>query len=710
MNVIRKIIPKNPVNNQTLDKIKTRVNEVLGVFSGYYASSTKLELVKAKIEEAKEKEERKAFVEHDKQKKTKYFKEKNGEDAEVPEIPEPPEKGASLTDIRDYCIKVYELGFKPVKPRGKIEPLKPPELHVEILRYSIRDASFDPYAVYIISSSKGKLSAQKERRFKEFEKLHKEIKKLIPKDKEKEISLPEASSKIGARNLHEQFLLERVDLLGKYLQKLSEIPAIQENKQFLFFIGLLPPENPLDDQIFRVAYEKTRWHFWYIPYLTYDKPEEALKRLITFEVWRSVRSDIESALPTAEAPRKTSLKISFKAIAGVVDKTVPPIWTAAYSASKPIREKVQSVLGSVIEIILSSKNEINEKLKEEMLEFFNPIKEGFANLLTQAAPQVLPPIIRPFTPLIKKYTNECEPLLLQSFNNCDKDILQKAIQTLNKIHEDLVAKLKEQVDKELKIVCEKLKGAVTLRLLQDCYNPMNVIGVIISDLVGIASPNHWGRVVECLFEYKRKLKGDEGNVDNILNDMERETKWRMTCESITMRHYAWKISYDIHVLGFDLDAIGEVCNKLGIKVQKRLFKKVMRKFVFKFSDYVWGFSQKKTNDKSWPERVDEAFMIAYNCARKKFNKELGNIIKEGICDILEGMILNKVIEEIKEKIKPIIEKLAGLVPEKIKDLVDLEDMANEDIEEVLTKTFENAIDDQDDAFLKELKICLDNNI
>ena len=171
MNVIRKIIPKNPVNNQTLDKIKTRVNEVLRVFGDYYASSTKLELVKAKIEEAKEKEERKAFVEHDKQKKTKYFKEKNGEDAEVPEIPEPPEKGASLTDIRDYCIKVYELGFKPVKPRGKIEPLKPPELHVEILRYSIRDASFDPYAVYIISSSKGKLSAQKERRFKEFEKF-----------------------------------------------------------------------------------------------------------------------------------------------------------------------------------------------------------------------------------------------------------------------------------------------------------------------------------------------------------------------------------------------------------------------------------------------------------------------------------------------------------------------------------------------------------
>ena len=45
--------------------------------------------------------------------------------------------------------------------------------------------------------------------------------------------------------------------------------------------------------------------------------------------------------------------------------------------------------------------------------------------------------------------------------------------------EDLVAKLNEEVNKELKNICEELKGAVTLRLLQDCFNPMNAIGPII---------------------------------------------------------------------------------------------------------------------------------------------------------------------------------------------------------------------------------------
>lgn len=706
MEIIRKIIPKNPVNSETSKKITERVKHVLEVFGKYYANSTKTELVKNKIEEAQEKEERKAFVKKDLEKKTKYYKEKYGQDEEIPQIPEPPEKDASLDTKRDYCIKVYELGFKPLRPRGKIEPLKPPELRIKVLRYEIRDSSYDPYAVYIIRASKGKFSGQRERRFKEFKKLHKKIKKLIPKDKEKEIIIPEKSSKIGIRNLTPKFLEERVEILGKYLKNISEIPEIQENEDFLSFIGLLPPKDPLDDQIFSAAFEKTRWHFWYIPSFDFDRPEDALTRLITLEVWRSVKSDIENALPTAETPRKTSLKLAFKLIAGIIEPLVPPTWTTAYKASGPVRDKVKEVLGQVIEIIISKKNEINDQLKENMLEFFKPIQEAFSKLLTMAAPKVLPPIIKPFIGIFKTYSDKSEPLFLEAFNNCDKNKMKEGIDILNKIHEDLVAKLNEEVNKELKNICEELKGAVTLRLLQDCFNPMNAIGPIISDFVGIINPKHWGKVAECLLEYKQKLKTNEENIDNILNDMERNAKFYIDYEAYLISLNAWRIRGHIDSLGFDLDCIGEVLFKFGEKVKKKVFKQSCKKLMFKFSDYVWGFKQKKTDDKSWSEKVDEAFIIAYNCAKKKFNKECGNMIKEGLCDILEGMILNKVIEEIKEKLKPFIEKAASLVPENIKDLVDIEDMANEDIEEVLTKTFEDAIDNQDDAFVKELNKCL----
>ena len=67
-----------------------------------------------------------------------------------------------------------------------------------------------------------------------------------------------------------------------------------------------------------------------------------------------------------------------------------------------------------------------------------------------------------------------------------------------------------------------------------------------------------------------------------------------------------------------------------------------------------------------------------------------------------SMILNKIVEEIKEKLKPIIESCNKLIPENIGDMIDLQEMVNQDIEEILTKTFEDAVNDQDDVFVKEL--------
>jgi len=108
--------------------------------------------------------------------------------------------------------------------------------------------------------------------------------------------------------------------------------------------------------------------------------------------------------------------------------------------------------------------------------------------------------------------------------------------------------------------------------------------------------------------------------------------------------------------------------------------------------------------------VDEAFSIAYGCAKKKFNKECGKIIKDGICECMGSMVLNKIIEEIKEKLKPVIESCNKLIPENISDMIDLEEMVNEDIEEILTKTFEEAVDEQDDVFVKELNNACDECI
>ena len=170
----------------------------------------------------------------------------------------------------------------------------------------------------------------------------------------------------------------------------------------------------------------------------------------------------------------------------------------------------------------------------------------------------------------------------------------------------------------------------------------------------------------------------------------------------------YSLRYHIYALKLDLDSIAETCFDLGKLVIKQIYKKSMKKFIRKFSDYVWGFSVKKEDDKSWSEKVDEAMEMAYQAAKHKFNKECGNIIKRGVCDILGGVIVNKVIEEIIKIVEPIIKTLSDALPDNIKDMLDLEEMAKNDIQEVLTGTFEGAVYDQDGPFTEELNKAIEN--
>ena len=41
-------------------------------------------------------------------------------------------------------------------------------------------------------------------------------------------------------------------------------------------------------------------------------------------------------------------------------------------------------------------------------------------------------------------------------------------------------------------------------------------------------------------------------------------------------------------------------------------------------------------------------------------------------------------------------------------MVDIEEMAKDDIEEVLTQTFEGAVNDQDEPFVEELNKAIEN--
>ena len=82
------------------------------------------------------------------------------------------------------------------------------------------------------------------------------------------------------------------------------------------------------------------------------------------------------------------------------------------------------------------------------------------------------------------------------------------------------------------------------------------------------------------------------------------------------------------------------------------------------------------------------------------------MIKEFIIGILVSPVLNKVIEQINKVVGAAIQALTSVIPDEVKDLIDIEDMAQKDIEEVLRSTFEGAIYDQDGPFVEILNAAI----
>ena len=141
---------------------------------------------------------------------------------------------------------------------------------------------------------------------------------------------------------------------------------------------------------------------------------------------------------------------------------------------------------------------------------------------------------------------------------------------------------------------------------------------------------------------------------------------------------------------------------------KQVYKKSCKKFIRKFSDYLWGFKNKTEDNRPWNEKVEESFMLAYQAAKHKFNKECGNIVKEFICDILNSVIIKNVNEEIYKVLEPVLKALDNEIPEEIKDLIIIEDIAQKNIEFVLRSTFERAIYDQEGPFFEEFNKAIKN--
>jgi hypothetical protein len=702
MDFLRGFIPKNPINSSTQSNIQKALKELLEKFLKNYTLYSQLILIENKETEFLKKKKQQIYLQKYKLSKIKSFKKKYGDDAEIPDFPEPPEFNSNTDIVSEYCKYMFKLGFKPMYPRGKFEPKIPTEINAYIYGYGFRDSPYDPYCVYYISAYRGNIIASKERRFSDFAKLNKAIKKFLPKD----CPFPPPSSKIGKRNLTPEFISARMDILNKYISIIIKIKDLQYNEDFLRFFGLLQCKNPTDEQIFKKAFKKTKWDLCNWDYIVYDTPEEAMTKLITKEVYHAVENDIENALPEGDGPKKASRKVAFRSISTTVSKGIPPAWNEAYEAGLKLRASLESSLANVIELTIEKKDEYNEKFKNLILDNITPVKDGLGKAISAAFEPLASILVKPFAPLVKAFNLKIENRLLDAFFNNNPKSIDDSLEILEKTHSNLKKKLQENnLDIALSSISDKLKGEISIQELGEFFKPIGSLNKVIENLVILITPTHWEKVFKVLVEYKQKLEQNEnGNIFGILNEMEYKVLNEIYWESYYIESCIWKVRSNLN--DKNLSLLSETSFDIGYKIKDHLFMNVMKKMTFKFSDYVWGWTMTLNDNRNWDEKIKDAFEKAYKAARHKFVKEVGCVILEGFDILIQNVIVNNVTKMLDSVLNPLIESIESGITENIKPMIDLKSMINDDIHEILDTTIIDILKKQG----KYLANILDNEV
>lgn len=706
MDIIRKFIPSNPLDASAQATLKRIIADTMSTFLKNYALATQVVIVQNKEAQIKYDEKMKVKREKRIAKNTKYLKRKLGDDAIIPEFPEPPQtENPTFDEMQSYCVSNLKLGLKPVFPRVKTKtPTQ--KIVVKLKRYEIMDSDTDPYAVYIINSQLGFNEVQKRRRFKDFQNLYKKIKGVIPAD----LTIPEPSSKWGKRNLDTAFLDGRRKTLSKFIKKVCELPEAVKNKDILDFVGQLPSEDPLGDQIFDRALRRTKWDLWIWKTIVYDKPEDGIAQLVMGKVDRELWWDIRRALVGTEDMKRAQRKIAYKIINAAINSTVPVGWKPAYAASKPIREKVIGALDGVISIIVTQKHEIQNKLTEGLTSALESVKEMLAKVMAPLTKQVVPLTLQPFSELIKAYQDIFEGRLLEAFACSNPEKVKEATVVLEEARTKVNQEIEKSINVQIGAMVDGVSVDITISDLKDFLLPVRRIDNIITSFVDLVNPLRWGKVLQAMLKYKDTIEKmeptDQQNLITTLQNYEYDCLWEADWQSSYMRMAASSLSWRLSNLGVDLGSIPELCYQIGKKMQKKLHYEVMERFIKKFSDNVWGLLYAEGDFRPWKERVDGAFLAAYQSAKKKFAKNLGNIVKKAIFKILAANILEPVKKMADAVLKPIIDTINSALPSNIKEMVDIEEMASSCISDALNSTLKGAIDEQVPFFLEEYsKIC-----
>ncbi|KAH3767645.1 hypothetical protein Pelo_476 [Pelomyxa schiedti] len=637
------LAPKNPVDSAKLEMIKQIAVCVSTRFAKNYLSSLKDELIaQAEKKKAKEIAER---------------------------LRRERRSGASRDPTKG--------GPQPRRPRKK-GTKKPDKLCAKVTTWETLDSDIDPYVVYVIISSYDGREATKNRRYKDFKLLNKKLGKKVPSG----AKIPPANSLFGVRNLHTAFLHDRKTSLSQYLKCLCDVEALATEVEFLKFLGLVKPEDPLSAVVFENAIDRTKWDLWIWKKIVWDEDGQAIAKLVVEDIRQEIWYDIVQACPPSEAARRTALKVAYRTICLTVTPVINAAWNTVSEQAKPVRHKVTEVLQGMFEKLVEVKTDIKAKLKAGMAAALAPVIQIIQKVLGNILSRLLPPLIEGLQPAVEKAVI-ISSMVSQAIETGDiakcKDVRDVVHDTKKAVYK----KAEEALQKSLENLVGECSKDISHDALKTLLSPFSKIFDILNSLITLIDPETYMDVVIFLIKQKGVIltmqdPTNTASVQEKLDWEESDAMWHARWNGYQIRNAGRELWWDLSTLLADLGPVADVFWSLACSIQSRIHKRL----------------NNPADTRPWAVKVNDSFLLGYHKALKCAKKNLIGIASEYAVEFVKKPILGPLEKEFIPKLKEVIDPIESLIPEPIREILDVGGLVIQSITESISEAITSIVTSQ----------------
>jgi hypothetical protein len=351
------------------------------------------------------------------------------------------------------------------------------------------------------------------------------------------------------------------------------------------------------------------------------------------------------------------------------------------------------------------KHEIKTKLKQGMAAVLNPVVELMSKLLGNVLRALIPPMVQGLQPVIEKGSS-MNQTITEAIQNGDADKCKQLGDTLTELKNSVYQRINEALAKSLEGLLGDLSKEITLDVLKTFLSPVAKVINIVESLCTLFDPNNYMEVIVHLIKEKDGIiQADPGKPEDIEHKLdweEWEALWKIRWKGYGIRSAGRSLWWDLSTLLVDLGPVPDIFWELSKDIQKYLHHRPLKKFSWKFGDYLHGALINPADTREWKVKVNESFIIGYQRALKCARKQLGIVLLRYASEFVKKPVLGPIEKEIIPKIEDVIKPLESLIPEPLAEILDISGMVTSSIIETISEACDRIVSEQVPVVSEEL--------